>query len=200
MFRQGNDILIVGQVPPPLNGSNVMADALFNAFKRNGKNPQLVDKRFSTKTEDVGHFRLGKIFKVPSLWWRTWIAALQNRHSTAIYFTSSRFGAFVIDLVNVWGLNLLNHKVIAYLHTSDYHLLGSRSKLHTKLVKSFFKQFASVVVLSKEMANDIEIYRPGGGIKIIPNAIQPRLPNGRKTQSEQGMTALFLSNISQEKV
>ena len=56
-------ILIVGQFPPPIHGSNIMTKRFYDSLKKLGYQVSIVEKTFSRKIEEVEKVTVKKLFK-----------------------------------------------------------------------------------------------------------------------------------------
>ena len=58
-------VLVVGQLPPPVHGSNVMAENLLNLIREMGFRPSLVQKTFSRTVKEVNQLAFRKLLIAP---------------------------------------------------------------------------------------------------------------------------------------
>ena len=67
IFRNSKLIkmLIIGQLPPPIHGSNIMTRIFLKSLKNIGYQTFLVQKNFSSKQEEIGKFTFLKVIKIP---------------------------------------------------------------------------------------------------------------------------------------
>ena len=79
-------ILVIGQLPPPVHGSNVMAEHFMKALQRNGFPAQIVQKTFSRKMNEVGEISISKILRIPALCTTLFRAVREFKPDLCIYF------------------------------------------------------------------------------------------------------------------
>ena len=58
-------LLIIGQLPPPHHGSNVMTEIFIQSLLRLGHDITMVEKKFSKTIQDIGKLTILKILKIP---------------------------------------------------------------------------------------------------------------------------------------
>lgn len=193
---------IIGQLPPPVNGSNLITKILSETLKQNKYEVVLIDKRFSSSVLDVGRPSFKKVLKIPSFWWRIHRAAKNKQVNKFIYFSTSSPISFLIDTVGFFILRLHRKKIVQYLHTNGYHLLGDRNFFFRKLVQFQFSSSAVVVCLSKELGANIDSLVNSQKIVIIPNTspIENEEDESRVRKNKfPPEHVLFLSNLSKSK-
>ena len=58
-------LLIIGQLPPPVHGSNIMTELFCNSLKKIGHEVSIIQKTFSKQQKDIGKFSAMKVLKFP---------------------------------------------------------------------------------------------------------------------------------------
>lgn len=201
---QPSKVIVIGQLPPPVNGSNQMTQVLMDTLNELQLNPELVDKRFSKNNSEVGRFVFSKILEIPKFWLRVFSsgknADSQNR-AVAIYFTTSNLPSFLIDLVSIIILTMHKVEVFSYLHTSKYRYLANKSPVHFFLVRQLFSLSNKIVCISPELRKQLEGLVSEEKVLVIPNAIgSPRNTlSSTKINIPEDKYLLFLSNIERSK-
>ena len=61
------DFLVVGQLPPPIHGSNIMADLFLDGLVKIGFNVSIVEKKFSTRQNEIAKISINKILNFLTL-------------------------------------------------------------------------------------------------------------------------------------
>ena len=101
-----NKILVVGQLPPPYHGSNVMTKVMLSALTTTNYKVHFIDKSFARSIETIGKPSLRKILRVPFLAIEILIVCLFKRPVICIYFIAAGKSAFFIDAVLLFLLRL----------------------------------------------------------------------------------------------
>lgn len=196
---QSSRVIVVGQLPPPVNGSNKMAQILLSALKRSGRLPILVDKRFSNSPEEVGRASFRKISEIPSFLKRVINASKKSMASQCIYFTTSNLPSFLIDYISIRILSK-QLPVVAYLHTDGYSKLAEKNWITKLLVKKMFRNCAVLVCLSKELEVPLVPLASKPKIKVIENTIDDsEFVIQKESFPNKSNYVLFLSNIEESK-
>ena len=132
-------ILVVGQVPPPYHGSNVMTRNLLNALDLLGHEVSFVNKSFSRKMSEIRKLSLHKLIRIPSLIW--WIIKIAKhfRPRLCIYFLSIGSGAFIIDTFLLW---IIRRFRIPYI--LRFGAKGFRNMAHRSAFRKFLFPISSI--------------------------------------------------------
>jgi len=99
-------IIVIGQLPPPYHGSNVMAKAMLSALKTEGYQINFINKSFAKSIETLGKPSLRKILRVPVLAIEILIACLFKRPAMCIYFIAVGKSAFLVDALLLFLIRL----------------------------------------------------------------------------------------------
>lgn len=191
-------VVVVGQIPPPVHGSNVVCQELVASLRRTGHEVELVDKGFSKNLEQVGHGSVHKVAKVPSLLKRA-LGATKSGESLVVYFTGVTPGSFMVDAL---CLSLLRRQqdvsVILYVHAVGFRRLAERGPVWRRVVKNMLGNASLVVALSPTLTRDISPWASGERVTIIRNPV-PGADPGAQPWPEETRQFLFLSNLTRDK-
>jgi hypothetical protein len=113
-------ILVIGQLPPPVHGANIMAERFMNALQHNGFKARIVQKTFSRTMDEVGKVSLSKMMRVPSHCSHLIRTIREFKPNICIYFITVGITALTIDALLIELL--IKHKVpyILYFHGKGY--------------------------------------------------------------------------------
>ncbi len=109
-------ILVVGQLPPPVHGSNVMTERFVTALREIGYNPLLVQKNFSKKPEEVDTFSCRKIFRAPMIILRLIRKIVSHNPDLCVYFLSLGPMSFLFDALLLMLVRLFGIPYVLYIH------------------------------------------------------------------------------------
>jgi glycosyltransferase involved in cell wall biosynthesis len=189
---ESSSVLIVSQVPPPVNGSTRMTELIIDVISELGHEPTLVEKRFSRHASEVGVGSFRKILLVPGLLTRLVQAICRRKPAACIYFLTNRKFSFAVDYVMLRIISLLGIKTILYLHTNGYSQLASSGRLASRLLKDVFSAADKVVTLSDSLRADVSPFLEHSKASVIPNAVLDPFQAG---EVHLGNDILFLSNL-----
>ncbi|MGQ9689618.1 MAG: glycosyltransferase family 4 protein, partial [Desulfobaccales bacterium] len=197
-----NRLLIVGQLPPPVHGSNVMAELLWQSLQSLGYQVEMVQKTFSRDMREVERFSFRKLLRIFTISARL-VQALQSfKPGVCIYFNTVKFRALVIDALFLFILRLFRVPYILYSHGKGLRTLGdSANPLKRFVVRGAIAQSAGALVLGERLKADFRPYLEENKMFVLPNALPDqagsRLPprEGRNPRVQ----VLFLSNLIETK-
>lgn len=192
-------ILVIGQLPPPIHGSNLMARVLTSALDSLGHRWKLVDRRFSKSVEEVGIFGMRKVASAPLLLTRLFASMLSFRPDCVVFFATNRTLSFLMDCLIAETLRRFDTRRIFYLHTVGYMSLASRGFVWELLVRRLLRCADTVVVLGPSLSSDVLKWVDESRIVYIPNTIADLEAQWGDDASNGSKTILFLSNLIPEK-
>jgi glycosyltransferase involved in cell wall biosynthesis len=190
------DFLVVGQLPPPIHGSNVMTDQFLNGLAKIGFKVSIVEKKFSVRQTDITKISVGKILKVPKIGLEIIIQILLKRPKFCFYFLSVQAPTFYVDALYLFILYILKIDYILYLHGKGLSNLSKRSKGLKKYIidRSLSRAFGGIV-LGNRLKSDIDPFIPRNRLFILPNAV-PDIDSKKIGSPVQfPIQILFLSNL-----
>lgn len=166
-------LLLVGQVPPPHHGSNVMVDATMTALHEAGLNPLLVSRDFSRSLHEVGSATPAKAARLLRVWIRFRRAAKRHRGAPIVYFVSVSKMAFLVDCLLLLTASGLRNPVYLYFHGRGYMRLAESPRWDA-IIRRSFGRAAGGIVLSRSLVSDVNRWIPEDRLHIVPNAIPDR--------------------------
>jgi len=191
-------ILIIGQLPPPYHGSNVMAKAMLSALKTKGYKIYFVDKSFAKSIDTIGKPSLRKILRVPILAIRILIACLFKRPVMCIYFIAVGKSAFLVDAFLVFLLRLCRLPYVLRFGGKGFYELQNESFIWKFLVSFALSNALGGIVLGNTLKWDVNSFIPNERLIYVPNGIENHSLVSQKNQNSN-IQILFLSNLHPSK-
>jgi len=198
--RKKNDhkFLIIGQLPPPHHGSNVMTEMFIQSLKNSGHNITIVEKTFSRKIEEVGKASILKIFKIPLITSILMYHLVRHKHDLCFYFLSIKPPSIFVDAFFLFLIRMFRIKYVLYLHGKG--LVDLDDKI-TGPLRSFVGKAISLssgaLVLGERLKGDVSHLIPDERLFVLPNAV-PDLKSKKIeiNHNRKGpVKILFLSNL-----
>jgi len=196
-------VLVVSQVPPPLHGSTLVTRLFLDLLDDHGFEVTLVDRRFSTSVREVGRFSSRKVLSALLLVARLVRSVVRNRPAVCVFFITNRKFSALVDWMLIELLRLFKVPVVHYVHTSGYRALAG-SRAWRFVVARMLGGASRVVILGDRLSDDVAPWVAEGDVRVIPNATDPRDPEGSAAVSRWGTEGpvprvLFFSNLMREK-
>jgi glycosyltransferase involved in cell wall biosynthesis len=197
-----NRFLIFGQLPPPVHGSNVMAELFWRSLQNLGYQVEVVQKTFSRDMRQVERFSLGKVLKIFTISARLGQALRRGRPWLCFYFITVKFRAFIIDAFFLAIIRLFKVPYILYCHGQGLRLMGtSGNSLKRYVVHRTIAKAAGALVLGERLREDLSPYLEMERIFVLPNALPDRAgePVPKRERHNPEVQVLFLSNLIETK-
>lgn len=194
--------LIIGQLPPPVHGSNSMTELLYNSVKKIGYKVHILQKTFSKRLEDVGRISIIKLLKVPLIAAHLVCHLTKNKPDLCFYFISVKPPSFFVDAFFILLIRLFRCKFVLYLHGKGLLDLGTRSgRLLQFIVLKTVSHSLGAIVLGERLKLDVNRFIPDERLFVLPNAIEDVKPEKIKISyhSQKSVKILFLSNLKPSK-
>lgn len=192
-------ILIVGQLPPPQHGSNVMTDITLGTLKRIGYEPIFVDKSFSHNIRSVGKPSIRKILRLPVLALEVVRVCLSKKPALCMYFIAAGVTPVFVDAFVISFVRLCNVPYVLNFHGKGFREnLQNANLLWRKIVAHTLTRALGGIVLCDALRQDVNMVIPDSSLFPVPNAIQdrPRMP---RHPARDYVQVLFLSNLAPAK-
>jgi glycosyltransferase involved in cell wall biosynthesis len=187
-------ILIVGQLPPPFHGSNVMAEIMVNSLKSKGYRVVFVDKNFSKSIRTIGKLTLKKIFRIPVLGFEILIKSLLIKPSLCIYFPAVGKPAFLLDAIYLFIIRKCKIPYVLRFGGKGYRLLQKEGSFWNKVVGDTLSNAFGGIVLGNNMKWDVNTHINEKRLINVPNGVP--VPAIKQCLSNDGkIRILYLSNL-----
>jgi len=195
-------LLIIGQLPPPVHGSNVMTELFYNSVRKLGYEVYIIQKGFSIRQEDVGKLSVLKLLKIPPLTLKLVYRLVTYKPDLCFYFISVKLPSFYIDALFLILIRLFRSKYVLSLHGKGLLDLGSKAgKANEIIVYISISPSLGGLVLGERLKLDVNKFIPNENLFVLPNAIADVGPKKLKfSRNSQGLVKiLFLSNLKPSK-
>ena len=195
-------LLIIGQLPPPVHGSNIMTELFYNSVRKIGLEVSILQKTFSKGQEDVGKLSIIKILKVPLITAKLIYRLVTNKPDLCFYFISVKPPSFFVDAFFLLLIRLFGVKYVLSLHGKGLLNLGTKSwRIYGFLVRKTISPSLGALVLGERLKLDVNKFIPHERLFVLPNAIPDVIPENLKCiRNSQGpVKILFLSNLKPSK-
>lgn len=197
-------VRIVGQLPPPVHGTTIMAQELAACLGRIEVPHRVIEKRLSTRIEDVGRLRPAKLFRAVQFLREVSREARagETNRPTFVVFLSCTAASFLTEAIAIRVIKRSACRLVLYLHGIGFRSLASRSRLLRRAVASVFRVADAVVVLGAVSAQDVAEWVQPDKIVTIPNTLPAE--EGESDSSLSGPRGdrprcLFLSTLDPAK-
>ena len=195
-------ILVIGQLSPPVHGSNIMTEIFMRSLQNIGHHVSIVEKTFSQEVKDVGKFSITKLLRVPLISLKIIHQVVFNKPDLCFYFISVKLPSFLVDALFLGLIRLLGVNYVLYSHGKGLLDLGTNSaRLVRLVVRKTLSGSAGALVLGERLKHDLNKFIPDRRLFLLPNAI-PDI--GREdiqlSRKDKGpVQILFLSNLRPSK-
>lgn len=196
-------VLVYGQLPPPVHGSNVMTDLFLRALRENNYDVSHVNKDFSKHVSEIGKVSLIKLKRVITVWLQFFMKILNMRPSCVVYFNPVSPIGILADLIPLLICIASKTPVVLYSHGSGYGQIDN--SLPAKfLYHHILNSCSGMILLSQKLRNDADFFL--GRTYVLPNGLdikQNSLVDLKKRKdffrNGYDLTVLFVSNFIREK-
>ena len=193
-----NKILVIGQLPPPYHGSNVMTGVTLSALKTTNYRVYFIDKSFAKSIETIGKPSLKKMLRVPFLAIEILIACLIKRPTICIYFIAAGTSAFFVDAALLFLLRLCCTPYILRFGGKGYRELQNKNSFWHLLVSFTLSNALGGIVLGNAIKKDVNLFIPNERLIYVPNGIENGSFFSQKA-SKDYIQILFLANLHPQK-
>ena len=196
-------LILVGAVPPPINGQSVAFQILIDALQSQKIPHSVINISSKIANQNINKFnRSLEYLKI-----LTQYVVKILRWNVFIYVTiaQSRQG-FVRDFIMIWLASLLRHEIVAQLHGGNYHnFYEQQPKWLQFLIRKTLLRLKKIAVLGESLRSVFDFEpRLASKIFVIPNGI-PNPNNAVSFRPKQlpdlkkPISLLYLSNLIESK-
>lgn len=190
------NILIVGQLPPPWHGSNVMTQLFMQSLQKLEQKVTIFEKNFSRQLEEVGTITLLKAVKVPILILTFLRLLITDKPTICFYFISMGSFSFLFDALLIAFLRLFGVNYVLYCHGKGFRKLESRSGFLVRYAIKFVLGHAiGGLVLGERLKDDLNRHLPDHKLFVLPNAIPDAKVPTKQLDTSRPIQILYLSNL-----
>lgn len=188
-------LMLVAQPPPPLHGSNLMAEMALQALRHKGYSVDLVKREFSLILEEVGRFRLIKLWRYQRFLVSLITRSRKHRPELCIYFMAPNPPAVLADAFALRVLQKQGIPCVCYMHglgfrTYDVH----GSWWGRRIVRRALSESSGAIVVCEPLKIDLAHVMDSRRVVKVPNGL-PDTPIRRHREETGKFNVLFLSNL-----
>lgn len=195
-------ILVIGQTPPPVHGSNIMTETFTRSLESLGHRVNLLEKKFSTKQEGIGKISIRKILRGPYIICKLLKKVSRSDLDICFYFLSLKPPSFQFDAVLLLLLKFFKLRYIIYLHGKGLAQLVTDSDILSRfLARKIIMHSYGILIVGDILRYDVCGLIGEDKIFVLPNAIADvDLDNlNRINNEDHHVTILYLSNLRPSK-
>lgn len=195
-MNRDSDVLLVGQIPPPLHGQAVVTKMLFD-HEWEGVKVELLPVRFSSEADEVGVFKLKKVWHLIALICHT-VTLVWTCSPRVLYYlpASPHFVPVFRDVVYLLAVKWMFQKTIFHFHAGGLDKFLDDMPYCSSLVRSAYGQ--------PSVAIDVNVTSPPSGLYfgakeniVIPNGID--VPILSRSQDSEEFRVLTVGLLCEEK-
>lgn len=189
-------ILVIGQLPPPVHGSNVMTERFMNALGECGYEACIVEKAFSKSMDEVGKASYRKVLMVPGLCRRVAAAADAFKPDLCVYFISVGLQSLLVDCLVLRLLKQRDIPYLLYFHGKGYRLYQAARFLPVRgVVHTALRSACGGLVLGEALKEDVNHLIPDHRLLVLPNGIPEPEQHPVPALKAETPLVVFLSNL-----
>lgn len=192
------NILFLLHLPPPIHGSSMVGQYIKDSRLINDNiHADYINLLASRNINETGKMNFKKIVNFISIWFGL-LRRLLNKKPDLCYLALTTTGAaFYRDVLLIVLLKLFRVKRVYHLHNK-----GVSTKKNNLVYQIFYKyafKEAKVILLSKQLYQDIEHFVPESNIYICPNGVPETDIEDKVNTKKRAVNLLFLSNLIESK-
>jgi len=191
-------ILVIGQRPPPVHGSNVMTELFMQALSANGYDATIVEKTFSHNLNDVGKVSIKKALKIPDLCRRV-VAAIEDfKPDCCVYFISIGLRSLLVDCLVIRFIIKHNIPYILYFHGMGLRNYENNRYFPVRnIIRETLSNALGGLVLGERLKHDVNQCIPNNRLYVLPNCIPQTcaVQNSLSRKDDSYVRVIFLSNL-----
>jgi glycosyltransferase involved in cell wall biosynthesis len=189
-----NKLLIIGQLPPPYHGSNVMTKVMIEAVKQSKNTVFFIDKMFSKNVETVGKISFRKLLRVPVLILQIIMVCKKIKPNLCVFFIAAGKTAFLVDALLLIVLRLCKTKYVLRFGGKSYKKLQLEGKFWYFIVKYSLSNALGAIVLGDCMKNDVNSCILNSRLITVYNGVErPQIVNDKKVYKY--IQVVYLGNL-----
>jgi glycosyltransferase involved in cell wall biosynthesis len=191
-------VLVYGQVPPPLIGSNVMTANFLEAVRKSGREAVLSRKSLSGAVDEINRIRPVKVFRLFATWARFARNLRRVRPDLAVVFSSSTLIGLTAESVILGLCRLAGVPYALYFHTDVHRRVAAAPFPLRPLLAAGIRSAAACLVLGPVFRDEIAGLRPNR-VFVLPNCADAPAGPAAAGSGEGTAKVLFLSTIEASK-
>ena len=197
------NILVIGQLPPPYHGSNVMTEIFNSSLRKMGYEVSIAEKNFSLTMHEVEKISIKKIFRAPLILIRIINKIIFESNEICVFFLSVKPPSIYIDTLLLLILKLVNKQTILYIHGKGFKNNAKKHYVMQWILRSaIFKFPKGAFILGEKLKKDISWFFDHNRLFKLPNCIIEDKKSEKikkEARKKDGIQILYLSNLVPEK-
>ena len=196
-------VLFLLHLPPPIHGSSIMGVNIKKSqLLNNTYNCSYVNLLASKSISETGRVSFEKVFSFINIFAKVFTLLIYNRPNLCYFALTTTGAAFYRDLVLVTLLKLFRIKLVFHLHNKGVRFYQNITIY--RICYRFLFNNTDVIILSKYLYSDIQLFVPESKIHVCPNGIYDENNNSVKLEcldcnNPNIVKILFFSNLIESK-
>ena len=187
-------VLVVGQLPPPYHGSNVMAEIMLSSLKTKGYRVAFIDKGFSKSISNIGKLTLHKLVRIPFLGLEILVKSLLTKPALCIYFPAVGKSTFFLDAIYLFIIRMCKIPYVLRFGGKGYSLLQKEGLFWKKIVAASLSNAMGGIVLGNNMKWDVNSYINEKNLINVPSGV-PEPSVKQRINNDGNIRVLYLANL-----
>jgi len=199
MKTQEGGLLFCLHLPPPIHGSSVIGETIYNS--------QLLKKKYnciflnllaSSEVKNTGKLNISKIINFLNLWLTVLFQLCRKKPKLCYYALTSTGFAFYRDFLIVILFKIFRVQIVFHLHNKG--IAQFRNNIPIKYLYNIVFKNSKVILLSEYLYHDISSFVSKENVYICPNGIAQVVNEKSKIEKDSEIIQiLFLSNLIESK-
>ncbi len=203
MGRKKKSILLIGNVPPPVTGSNLANQYLLESEFSNTFEIDFIDCRFVHDVADMGRFSIYKVLLGIKYIIKMIRCLTYNTYDMVIISFASRGIAVIRDcIMAVISCTLLKKRTLLWMHGNGIIGYDQMNRFFQWSITFTLKKVDKVVLVGDNLRKNMHRWVPPSNLAVVHHGIPPLFENEKRAAhpSTSGIvTVLYFSNMIREK-
>jgi glycosyltransferase involved in cell wall biosynthesis len=198
--ERATDLIVIGPLPPPLNGMTVMTEQVLGALAGEGLKVTHVDSSDHRHIGNVGKFDLQNAYLAIRHALNA-LLVIRRRPKTLVYMPLAQgILGFIRDVLFLGVAKVYECPVLVHFHGAEFgSFYRGLNRLAREIVTWCLSGTVGAIVLSEYAREDIETVRKWPKIHVIPNGIPSVDRPGGSRRAGSRVQILYLSKLSTRK-
>ncbi len=199
-MTEKKSILFILHLPPPVHGSSMVGKAIKESELINSSfECRYINLLMSRTISETGKLDVAKTFRFIGVWLSLLAQIIKKKPDICYLALTATGAAFYKDFLLVILLRIFRIKRVYHLHNKG--IRENQRKKMNEILYQFVFHNSSVILLTKHLNNEVEIFVKASNIYICPNGINDCAENSfpRLKQYGKPIKILFLSNLNVSK-
>lgn len=196
--------LLVGPLPPPIDGQSVAFKMLVEGFEERKYPFAVVNISPKSLVKNQGTFNLKRALEYGQIFGRFFFKLLKRNKVLYLTIAQSRVG-FLRDLMMIFFAKVFRCRVICHIHGGNYDgFYEEQPRWLKKLISKTLRKVDKLIILGKGLETMFS-FDPNlkAKINVVPNGLPSELQTlpkkGKALTGNEPVRLLFLSNLIESK-